>query len=151
MLVRTQMSVLTGAFVGAFAWAVGLQFAMEWAVVAFSLNYIPFVGPFIATLFPTLLAMTHFDSWQAVLAVFICLNVIQFVIGSYIEPRISGSILSISPLLVLFATLFWTYLWGLFGTFIGVPIALAALSFCAQHDATRWIADLLNGSKEKAA
>jgi AI-2 transport protein TqsA len=52
---------------------------------------------------------------------------------------------------VLFATLFWTYLWGLFGTLIGVPIALAALSFCAQHDATRWIADLLNGSKEKAA
>ena len=145
MLVRTQMSALTGLFVGAFAGIAGLQFAIEWGVIAFTLNYIPFIGPFIATLFPTLLAMTQFDSWQSVVIVFVCLNVIQFVIGSYIEPRFAGSVLSISPLAVLFATLFWTFLWGLFGTFIGVPIALAALSFCGQHPSSRWIADLLGG------
>jgi AI-2 transport protein TqsA len=67
MLVRTQMSAMTGLGVGAFAWITGLQFAAEWGVIAFVLNYIPFVGPFIATLFPTLLAMTQFGSWQAVL------------------------------------------------------------------------------------
>jgi predicted PurR-regulated permease PerM len=145
MLVRTQMSALTGVFVGAFAWMFGLQFATEWGVIAFTLNYIPFLGPFIATLFPTLLAMAQFDSWQAVLTLFICLNVIQFVIGSYIEPRFAGNVLSISPPVVLFATLFWTFLWGLFGTFIGVPIALAVLSFCGQHPSSRWIADLLGG------
>jgi predicted PurR-regulated permease PerM len=145
MLVRTQMSALTGVFVGVFVWVAGLQFAIEWAVIAFALNYIPFIGPFIATLFPTLLAMTQFDSWQAVLGVFICLNIIQFVIGSYVEPRFSGNVLSISPLVVLFATLFGTFLWGLFGTFIGVPIALAVLSFCDQHPSSRWIADLLGG------
>ena len=59
MLVRTQMSAMTGLLVGAFAWITGLQFAAEWGVIAFVLNYIPFVGPFIATLFPTLLAMTQ--------------------------------------------------------------------------------------------
>jgi AI-2 transport protein TqsA len=148
MLVRTQMSLLTGLFVGAFAWATGLQFAVEWGVIAFSLNYIPFIGPFVATLFPTLLAMAQFDSWQEVLTLFICLNIIQFAIGSYIEPRISGNILSISPTVVLFAILFWTFLWGLFGTFIGVPIALAMLSFCRQHPSSRWIADLLEGPKK---
>jgi AI-2 transport protein TqsA len=147
MLVRTLMSALTGAFVGAFAWLAGLQFAIEWAVIAFTLNYIPFIGPFVATLFPTLLAMTQFDSWQEVIGVFICLNVIQFVIGSYIEPRLSGNVLSISPSVVLFATLLWTFLWGLFGTFIGVPITLAILSFCAQHPSSRWIADLFGGPK----
>jgi predicted PurR-regulated permease PerM len=123
----------------------GLQFAVEWGVIAFALNYIPFLGPFIATLFPTLLAMTQFDTWQAVLGTFICLNVIQFVIGSYVEPRLSGSVLSISPFLVLFAIFFWTFLWGLFGTFIGVPIALAILTFCDQHPSSRWLADLLGG------
>ena len=143
MLVRTQMSLLTGSFVGAFVWVAGLQFAVEWAVIAFSLNYIPFIGPFIATLFPTLLAMAQFDSWQEVLTLFVCLNIIQFVIGSYIEPRISGNMLSISPSLVLFATLLWTFLWGLFGTFIGVPIAIAVLSFCSQHPSSRWISELL--------
>jgi AI-2 transport protein TqsA len=146
LLVRTQMSAMTGLLVGVFAWTTGLQFAVEWGVIAFTLNYIPFIGPFIATLFPTLLAMTQFDSWQAVVGVFVCLNVIQFVVGSYIEPRVAGHMLSISPLVVLFAIFFWTFLWGIFGTFIGVPIALAILTFCDQHPASRWIADLLGGS-----
>jgi AI-2 transport protein TqsA len=148
MLVRTQMSALTGLLVGGFAWITGLPFAIEWGVIAFALNYIPFIGPFIATLFPTLLAMTQFDSWQAVLGIFVCLNIIQFVVGSYVEPRVSGSILSISPLVVLFAVFFWTFLWGLFGTFIGVPIALAILSFCDQHPSSRWLADLLGGPEQ---
>ena len=151
MLVRTEMSLTTGLLVGAFAWITGLPFAVEWGVIAFALNYIPFIGPFVATLFPTLLAMTQFDSWQAVLGTFICLNIIQFVVGSYIEPRLSGSVLSISPFLVLFAIFFWTLLWGLFGTFIGVPITLAILTFCGQHPSTRWLADLFGGPAQGLA
>jgi predicted PurR-regulated permease PerM len=146
LLVRTQMSAMTGLLVGVFAWITGLQFAIEWGAIAFTLNYIPFIGPFVATLFPTLLAMTQFDSWQAVLGVFVCLNIIQFVVGSYIEPRFAGNMLSISPSVVLFAIFFWTFLWGIFGTFIGVPIALAILTFCDQHSSSRWLADLLGGS-----
>jgi AI-2 transport protein TqsA len=148
MVVRTQMSAVTGLLVGAFAWITALQFALEWGMIAFTLNYIPFIGPFIATLFPTLLAMAQFNSWQAVLGLFACLNVIQFVVGSYIEPRVSGTMLSISPFIVLFAIFFWTFLWGLFGTFIGVPIALAVLSFCSQHSSSRWLAELLGGPKQ---
>ena len=143
MVVRTQMSAVTGLLVGVFAWIAGLQFPLEWGVIAFALNYIPFIGPFVATVFPTLLAMTQFHSWQAVLGVFIGLNLIQFVIGSYIEPRVSGTFLAISPLVVLFATFLWTYLWGIFGTFIGVPIALAIIAFSDQHHSSRWLADLL--------
>ncbi|WP_244608149.1 AI-2E family transporter [Bradyrhizobium algeriense] len=145
LLVRTKMSAVTGVLVGAFAGVTGLPFAFEWGVIAFVLNYIPFIGPFIATLFPTLLAMTQFESWPAVLGVFICLNIIQFAVGSYIEPRVAGTMLSISPVVVLFSIFFWTFLWGLFGTFIGVPIALAILTFCAAHPSSRWIADLLGG------
>ncbi len=89
--------------------------------------------------------MAQFASWQAVLGVFVCLNIIQFVIGSYVEPRVSGNVLSISPMVVLFAVFFWTYLWGLYRAFIGVPIAIAALTFCGHHSSTRWIADLLGG------
>ncbi|OCK54131.1 AI-2E family transporter [Bradyrhizobium sp. LMTR 3] len=145
LLVRTQMSAVTGLLVGSFAWITGLPFALEWGVIAFVLNYIPFIGPFVATLFPTLLAMTQFETWPAVLGVFVCLNIIQFAVGSYVEPRVAGSLLSISPVVVLFAIFFWTFLWGLFGTFIGVPITLAILTFCAQHPSSRWIADLLGG------
>jgi predicted PurR-regulated permease PerM len=143
MLVRTQMSAVTGLLVGAFAWITGLQFAVEWGVIAFVLNYIPYIGPFVATLFPTLLAMTQFESWPAVLGMFVGLNIIQSAVGNYVEPRVAGRLLSMSPMVVLFAIFFWTFLWGLFGTFIGVPIALAILSFCDQHPSSRWVADLL--------
>ncbi len=102
LMVRTLMSAVTGLLVGAFAWVTGLPFALEWGVIAFVLNYIPFIGPFIATLFPTLLAMTQFESWPAVFGLFVCLNIIQFAVGSYIEPRVAGNMLSISPMLVLF-------------------------------------------------
>ncbi len=140
MVVRTLMSVLTGVLVWAFALLFGLPLAQEWGVIAFTLNYIPFIGPFIATLFPTLLAMVQFDTWQAVIVVFACLNLIQFVVGSYIEPRLSGSVLAMSPFVVLFSIFLWTFLWGLPGTFIGLPITIAVLTFCAQDPSTRWLA-----------
>jgi predicted PurR-regulated permease PerM len=142
MRVRTEMSLITGLLVGAFAWVVGLQFPIEWGVIAFTLNYIPFIGPFIATLGPTLLEMAQANAWETILGIFICLNIIQFAIGSYIEPRVSGSVLAISPLVVLFAVFFWTFLWGLYGAFIGVPIAIATLTFFAHYPRTRWIAEL---------
>jgi AI-2 transport protein TqsA len=151
MEVRTLMSVATGVLVGAFAWIAGLPFALEWGVIAFALNYVPFIGPFVATLFPTLLAMTQFQSWEAVIGVFVCLNIIQFVVGSYIEPRLSGAVLAMSPSVVLFAVFLWTFLWGLFGAFIGVPIAIAVITFCGYHPSSRWVADLLGGPLEKKA
>jgi AI-2 transport protein TqsA len=149
MKVRTMMSVATGVLVGAFAWMAGLPFALEWGVIAFALNYIPFIGPFVATLFPTLLAMTQFQSWEAVIGVFVCLNIIQFVVGSYIEPRVSGAVLAMSPTVVLLAVFLWTYLWGLFGAFIGVPIVIAIVTFCGYHPSSRWIADLLGGPMDE--
>src|SRR5262249_8016056 len=94
-----------------------------------------------ATVFPTLYALAQFESWQFALAIFVCLNIIQFVIGSYVEPPVAGSVLAISPFLVLFSVFLWTYVWGLFGAFIGVPLAIAILTLCAQHPSSRRVAD----------
>jgi predicted PurR-regulated permease PerM len=148
MLIRTTMSLVTGVLVWALASSFGLQLATEWGILAFALNYIPFIGPFVATVFPTLYALAQFESWQAALAIFVCLNIIQFVIGSYIEPRVAGSMLAISPFLVLFSVFLWTYVWGLFGAFIGVPIAIAVLTLCAQHPSSRWVAEVLGASRQ---
>lgn len=137
------MSVATGLAVWAFAAAVGLRLPAEWGIVAFTFNYIPFIGPWIATLLPACYALAQFQSPQAALVVFVCLGAAQFVIGSYIEPRVAGKSLGISPSLVLFSVFLWTFLWGIFGTFIGVPITIALLAFCAQFAQTRWIAELL--------
>lgn len=151
ILVRSLMSFMTGVLVWAFVAATGLDLALEWGVIAFVLNYIPVIGPLVATVFPTLFAMAQFASWQTALLVFLCLNLIQFIIGSYLEPRIAGSVLSMSPFLVLFSVFLWTYLWGIAGAFIGVPIMIAVLTLCEQHPSSRWVADLSGAPEDNTA
>jgi AI-2 transport protein TqsA len=149
MLVRSAMSVLTGLVVWAFALLAGLELATAWGLIAFVLNYIPFIGPLVATVFPTIFALVQFGSWQLAAIVFLALNLIQFLIGSYLEPRIAGAALSLSPFVVLFAVFFWAFLWGVPGAFIGVPIVIAALTLCEQRESTRWIAALLSGRERR--
>ncbi|MGY2046669.1 AI-2E family transporter [Methylobacterium sp. JK268] len=143
MLVRTVMSLLTGLLVGAFASLAGVALAVEWGVIAFVLNYIPVIGPLVATTFPTLYAMAQFSSWQAGLIVFAGLNLIQFLVGSYLEPRVAGNAVSISPFVLLFSVFFGTFLWGIPGAFIGVPIVIAIVTLCEEHPSSRWLATLV--------
>ena len=151
MVVRTTMSVLTGVVVWSFALVAGIELATAWGVIAFVLNYIPFIGPLIATVFPTLFVLVQSGSWEVCFAVFVGLNFIQFVIGSYLEPRIAGAALSMSPFIVLFVVFFWSFLWGIAGAFIGLPIMIAVFTICEQHKSTAWIAMLLSGSGRKPA
>ena len=146
MLVRTAMSILTGFCVFLFAWAIGLDLALEWGVIAFVLNYIPFIGPLLATVLPALVAGVQFGSAGTAALVSIGLNVIQNIIGSGVEPRITGNALAISPFIVLLAVFFWAFLWGIAGAFIGIPIVIAVLTACAAYPSTRWVAVLLSGS-----
>jgi predicted PurR-regulated permease PerM len=147
MLVRTAMSVLTGLTIWAFASSVGLELAAEWGVMAFVLNYIPVIGPLMATTLPTIFSILQFETWQSALAVFAALNLIQFAVGSYLEPRVAGAALAISPFIVLVTVFTWAALWGIAGAFIGVPLVIVTLSFCQQFPDSRWIAELLSGRK----
>ncbi len=143
MLVRTAASVLTGLFVWGLALATGLELAAAWGAIAFALNYIPFIGSFIATIFPTLFAIAQFDTLHVAIIVFIGLNIVQFLIGSYLEPRLTGASLAISPFAVVLAVFFWGAMWGLSGAFIGVPMLIAFIVYCGHGSSTRWIAVLL--------
>jgi AI-2 transport protein TqsA len=145
MMVRSLASVLTGLLVWAFARYMGLDLAAEWGVIAFVLNYIPFIGPLVATVFPTAVGLLQFGSWQAVATIFAVLQVIQFLIGSYLEPRLTGNYLSVSPFMVLVAVFLGAFLWGIPGAFIGVPVLIAALTLCEQFEGSRWVANLLSG------
>ena len=149
MLVRFGMSVLTGLAFWIFTAVDGLELQREWGVIAFVLNFIPFIGSFVATLLPTLFAAAQFESLYSALVVFIGLNLVQFAIGSYIEPRVAGTAVSVSPFMVLFAVFFWGMLWGIAGAFIGVPILIALATVCAGHPPSGPIAVLL--SKDGAA
>jgi predicted PurR-regulated permease PerM len=150
MLVRTQLSVLTGVLVWAFALITGIEPAAGWGMLAFTLNYIPFIGPLVATVLPALFAMAQLDTWHAVVLVLVGLTLIQFLIGNYLEPLVAGAALAISPLVVVFAVFFWGFLWGITGAFIGVPIMISVISLCARYPSTQWVATLLSGTGSEA-
>jgi len=151
MMIRAVMSLATGLGVWALTYALGVDLALEWGVTAFALNFIPFLGPLFATMLPTLFAIVQFGNFVIPLAIFVGLNVVQFLIGSYLEPRVAGDRLSISPFLVLFAVFMWSMLWGIAGAFIGVPILIAAMTFAEHHPTARRWALLLSGDPSRHA
>lgn len=133
MAIRSVVSAATGLGVWAIAYLLGVDLALEWGVIAFALNFIPFLGPLFATVLPTIFAVVQYGWGMTALAMFVGLNLVQFLLGSYLEPRVAGHRLSISPFLVLFSVFLWSMLWGIAGAFIGVPILIALLTF-AEHD-----------------
>jgi len=123
---------------------------MQWGVLAFVLNiipFIPFIRSLVATILPSVLVLMlmQFKSMQTALLVFLGANAIQFLISSYIEPRLAGAAVSISPFMVLFSVFFFGSLWGFFDALIGVPLLIAAARLLEHHDSTRWIATLVTG------
>jgi predicted PurR-regulated permease PerM len=127
--VRMIMSFITAATITAFALFVGIPFPLEWGIIGFTLNFIPFIGPLIATTSPSLFVVAQLGNGGLALFAFVCLTTIQFLLGSYVEPKISGGALHISPFVILLSIFLWTFLWGIYGAFIGVPIAIVVASF----------------------
>ncbi len=145
MLVRTLLSLVTGLAVWGFAALMGVEPAFAWGLLAFALNYIPFIGSFVATILPGVFALAQIDSWQTITLIIIGLACIQFVLGNYVEPLVAGAALSISPFAVVFAVFFWGFLWGIPGAFIGVPIMIAGMTIAEKFPGSRWVYDLLSG------
>lgn len=143
VLVRTFVSVLTGVLTWLYAVLLDLDLASVWAIVAFVLNYIPMIGSIIAVIPPVLFAIVQFGDWQTTLLVLIGLGAIQFTIGNYLDPRLEGRALAISPMIIILSILFWGLVWGVPGAFIGVPMTIAILTACEGVPNLRWIPVLL--------
>jgi predicted PurR-regulated permease PerM len=149
MLVRTMASVATGLAVWGFLRIVGLEMAAACGVLAFALNYLPYIGSLIVTGFLTLFAFMQTGSLESALYVLAGVSLVQMVIGSYLEPVFSGEALAISPPVVLFAIILWTYLWGALGAFLGVPLTIAMLTLFEEFASLRVAAELLSGGRTR--
>jgi AI-2 transport protein TqsA len=142
---------MTGLAVFVFTLSIGLDLAIAWSVISFVLNYIPYIGPLIAVVLPVLFANAQFASWQAVILKFAGLYAIQFFIGNYFEPMITGKALGISPFIMLVAFFFWAFLWGIPGAFIGLPVTIALFTIFEWNPSSRWMARLVPTSDSAVA
>ncbi|HOO09432.1 MAG TPA: AI-2E family transporter, partial [Cyclobacteriaceae bacterium] len=147
---KTGISILTGALSYVVLRLFGVDYAFLWAFLIFIFNYIPYIGSLIATLLPSIFAIVQFGSMWSFLWVFISVEIIQLIVGNYVEPKVMGKSLNLSPLVVVVALSFWGYVWDLLGMFLSVPITSIMLIVLAQFPATRNIAILLteNGNIE---
>lgn len=142
--IKTLLSLATATASWVIMILVGLDFAEFWALLIFFLNFIPNIGAIIATIFPAALALIQFESWWPFLEVTSGIIAIQFVVGNFLEPRLLGKSLNLSPLVILFALALWGAIWGILGMFLSVPITVMMMIVFAHFDTTRPIAILLS-------
>jgi predicted PurR-regulated permease PerM len=144
---RTILGVIQGVCTAFFAWAVGLDLALVWGVLSAVLNYVPTIGSALAVIPPALFAIVQFAEPGKALLVVGGLAAVQLVLGNYVDPRLQGRRLSLSPFVVLLAVAFWGWLWGPAGALIAVPIVIALVIAGEEFSALRSLSVLLAGGK----
>lgn len=146
------VQAVTGVMICAVAWvlmrAVGLQNAEFWTFVIFIVGFIPVLGGAIAGLAPPLFALVQFESYWPALILLVGLQVVLFVVGNVIQPRMQGDNQNIDPVVVLLALALWGKMWGVPGMFLSTPLAVMAMAILAEFKGSRWMAVLLSGDGE---
>lgn len=143
------IQTVTGLMIAVAAWAVmalvGLDNAFFWAFLIFIAAYIPIIGGAIGCILPPLFALVQFPhSLLPALILAGSLQVIFFVVGNVVLPRMQGDSLNMDPTVVLLSLAVWGALWGGIGMFLSTPLTVALMLILAQFDGTRWIAILLS-------
>ncbi len=150
MLIKIISSFATGLVVWVLLWGLGIDFAALWAIFAFVLNFVPFLGAILMMIPPVLLAIVQADLETALLVAvgFIAANTI---IGNVMEPRFMGKGLGISTLTVFLSLIFWGWLLGTIGVFLSVPLTVALIAVLDANESTRPLAALLRTDADESA
>ncbi|GAB5417831.1 MAG: AI-2E family transporter [Crocinitomicaceae bacterium] len=123
---------------------VGLDAPVFWAFLLFMFNFIPSVGPILASVIPALFSLLQFGDFTAFLIIVVSLTSISVLIGNFLEPRLMGNTLNISPLVAILSLAVWGAIWGITGMLLSVPITVAMIIIFSQFPNTRAIAILLS-------
>lgn len=147
--VKITVSLITATTSYLLMAVVGVDFAVFWAFLIFLLNFIPNIGSLIATIFPALLSLVQFEnSFVPFLVILVGVGAIQLIVGNFLEPRMMGSSLNISSLVVILALTLWGAIWGIAGMILCVPLTVILMIVLAQFPNTRPIAILLSEKGE---
>ena len=142
MGLKALISLATGVSIWILLALIGVDFPGTWALLAFFLNFIPAIGSIIAAVPAVLWALMQLGLTSAVLTVLAYL-VVNVVIGNFLDPRIIGKKLGLSPLVVIISLIFWGWVLGPIGMLLSVPLTMIAKIALATNEDTRWIAVML--------
>ena len=146
LVVQTALSALVGALVTVTLWLIGVDYALLWGVLAFLLNYVPNFGPILAAIPAVVMAFIQFGPGTQVLLTILAYVAIFIVVGSLLYPRVMGSRVGLSPLVVLVAMILWGWLLGPVGLILSVPLVAAVKIVADAYAPARWLAILLGNA-----
>jgi predicted PurR-regulated permease PerM len=127
--------------------AIGLDYAILWALIAGLMSFIPHIGAIIAAIPTLLFALLQLGTAGAVWTL-ISFTVVSSVFANFIEPKVMGRGLSLSTLVVFLSLIFWNFVLGIVGMFLSVPLTITLKIILEQNERTKWIAILLGTTKE---
>ena len=132
LMMNLVVNVTYGLPVGIGLYFIGVPNAILWGLLATLLRFIPYVGPWVAAAFPVALAFAVDPGWSMLImsiALFICLELIS---NNVVEPWLYGSSTGLSPIAVIVAAVFWTWLWGPVGLLLSTPLTVC-LAVIGRH------------------
>jgi AI-2 transport protein TqsA len=147
LYVRTVLGAISAAIAGVWLLLLGVDLVLVWVLLTFLLNYIPNLGSIIAVVPPSLMALLQHGPLRGAL-VLGGLAIFEQIIGNYIDPRMQGRRLQISPVVVLVALVFWTWLWGPAGALLAVPMTVTILAAASHSETLRPLTVLLAHENE---
>jgi len=139
----TGINLGLGLVIGLAAFFVGLKNYILWGVLAYVLNYIPYLGALTGILAMFLVGLMSFASIsQAFImpGIYLMLAVIE---GNFITPYIMSRFLILNPVAVFISLMFWGWIWGIVGVFLAVPILTVTKIFCDRIDPLKPVGNFL--------
>ncbi|WP_185804566.1 AI-2E family transporter [Pontivivens nitratireducens] len=143
VLVRAAMGLVTAVLYMIWLWIFGVDLIFVWGILTFLLSFVPNLGSVVSGVLPTVYAFLTKDIGTAI-AVAAGLLAIEQVIGNFVDPRVQGRQISISPVVILTGLLLFAWIWGVPGTLLSTPVLIAALVICARIEPLRPVALLLS-------
>jgi len=146
LAIKTVVNLILGIISYAALVVLGIELAGFWAIVIGVLNYIPYLGSFAAVSFPVVMALAQSGSIRVAATTLVVLTILQVIVGSFVEPRMIGQRVNLSPLVVLISLAGWYALWGFSGAVLAIPLTVILLSVLSTMEFTRPVAILLSNN-----
>lgn len=127
--------------------SLGIKHAVFFAVVGAILNIIPYVGPFMGALLPMIYSFLTKDSLFYPLAVIICFQIIQFIEGNILTPKIVGGNVNLNPFITILGLLVGASIWGIAGMILIIPVMAVLRQVFEWNEETQPYAILMGEEK----
>jgi predicted PurR-regulated permease PerM len=145
------MNLLVGAAVGLEMWLCDMTQPVLWAAVAFTLNFVPILGPIVGVGLFVLAGFMQFEEVGPALlpaALYLATHIIE---GELVTPAILARRFTLNPVAVILSIIFWYWMWGVPGAILAVPMLAICKIICDRIKPLMAFGHFLEGEEEGAA